>query len=262
MELTVPVDGGRLWADDTGGDGPALALLHPGWGDSTIWLPMLDLLVPRYRVIRYDTRGFGKSPAPTAPFSQLGDLVTVLDHFEVDDAMLVAHSGGGVTAIGLTLADPRRVRELLLLAPGAPGFPWPLDDPYFVAMNALFEAEDRDGIAALAMRTWAAASADQAAWGQVRGATEAFFRVGDYERPDPDGYDKLGQIQLPAAMVIGDRDYPPMVRWADDIAARIPGCHRIVARGADHLLPLRMPAQLADLIAKLDRSQELPKEIV
>jgi 3-oxoadipate enol-lactonase len=70
----VPVDGGRLWADDTSGDGPVLVLLHPGWGDSSIWLPVLDRLPSHYRVIRYDTRGLGRSPAPAAPFSQLGDL--------------------------------------------------------------------------------------------------------------------------------------------------------------------------------------------
>src|SRR6266567_9310885 len=63
MELSVPVDGGHLWADDTGGDGPVLVLLHPGWGDSSIWLPVLERLPPHYRVIRHDTRGFGKSPA-------------------------------------------------------------------------------------------------------------------------------------------------------------------------------------------------------
>lgn len=262
MELNIPVDGGHLWADDTGGSGPVVVLLHPGWGDSSIWLRMLDKLAARYRVLRYDTRGFGRSPAPRAPFSQLGDLVAVIDRCEVADVMLVGHSGGGGTAIGLALAQPERVRELLLLAPGAPGYPWPLDDPYFAEMGALIGAGDRDGIAALAMRTWAAAGADQAAWDQVRGATDAFFRVGDYEQPDPPGYDRLGEIKAPAAMVIGDRDYPPMVRFADDIAGRIPGCRRIVARGADHLLPLRMPTQLADLVAKLDRSEELPAELV
>lgn len=56
MDLTVPVEGGHLHANASGGAGPALALLHPGWGDSSIWLPMLEHLSPRYRVIRYDTR--------------------------------------------------------------------------------------------------------------------------------------------------------------------------------------------------------------
>ena len=239
-----------------------LVLLHPGWGDSSIWLPMLGSLLPRYRVIRYDTRGYGRSPAPGAPFAQLGDLVAVLDHSGVTDVMLVGHSGGGSTAIGLALADPRRVRKLLLLAPGAPGYPWPLDDPYFTEMERLFAAGDRDGIAALGMRTWAAAGADQAARAQVRGATDALFRVGDHERPDPPAYDRLGHIQVPVAVVIGNRDYPAMIRCAKEVADRIPGCQQIAAPGADHMLPLRLPGQLAELVDKMENQEDLPPEIV
>ena len=238
MELSVPVDGGHLWADDTGGDGPVLVLLHPGWGDSSIWLPVLDRLPAHYRVIRYDTRGFGRSPAPAAPFSQFGDLAVVLDHRGTDRVMLVGHSGGGGTAIGLALADPARVRGLLLLAPGVQDYPWPLDDPYGKQFDELFAAGDRDAIAALGLRTWAAAGADQAAQAQVRGAADAYFR--------------LGQIQTPAAVVVGDHEYPMVARCAADIATRIPGCQQIAAPGADHLLPLRVPAMIAELVGKLD----------
>jgi pimeloyl-ACP methyl ester carboxylesterase len=51
----VPVVHGEVWAQDTGGDGQPVVLLHPGWGDSTIWDPPLARLTGR--VIRYDTRG-------------------------------------------------------------------------------------------------------------------------------------------------------------------------------------------------------------
>jgi 3-oxoadipate enol-lactonase len=261
MELTVPVEGGYLWADDSGGSGPVLALLHPGWGVSSIWLPMLDDLAQRYRVIRYDTRGFGRSPASRAPYTQLGDLTAVLDHCGAADAMLVGHSGGASTAVSLALASPRRVRSLLLLAPGVSDYPWPLDDPCFTGFEALFTAGDRDGITALALRTWAAAGAGQVVQAQVRAAVEAYFSLGDQERPDPPSFGRLGEIVVPTAMVIGDLDYPVEIRCAQDIAARIPGCRQVVAPGADHMLPLRRPGQLCDLIGKLDRSEDLPETI-
>ena len=60
----IAVDGGTVWADDSGGDGPPLVLLHPGVGDSRIWEPVLAPLTAGYRVIRYDARGFGNSPPP------------------------------------------------------------------------------------------------------------------------------------------------------------------------------------------------------
>jgi hypothetical protein len=53
-----------------------------------------------------------------------------------------------------------------------------------------------------------------------------------------------------------------MIRCADDIAARIPGCHRIAALGADHMLPLRVPGQLVELVGAMDRPENLPTEIV
>jgi 3-oxoadipate enol-lactonase len=225
-------------------------------GDSSIWLPVLDRLPSHYRVIRYDTRGFGKSPAPAAPFSQLGDLAVVLDHRGADRVMLVGHSDGGGTAIGLALADPARVRGLLLLAPGVPDYPWPPDDPYGKQFDEFFTAGDRDAIAALGLRTWAAAGADQAAQAQVRGAADAYFRLGGYERPDPPVYGRLGQIQIqiqiPAAVLVGDQEYPMVARCAADIATRIPRCQQIAAPRADHLLPLRVPAMIADLVSELD----------
>jgi pimeloyl-ACP methyl ester carboxylesterase len=256
VELSVPVEGGHLWADDTGGDGPALVLLHPGWGDSSIWLPVLDKLPSSFRVIRYDTRGFGKSPAPEAPFTQLGDLAAVLENRSVDEAVLIGHSGGGGTAIGLALADPARVRGLLLLAPGVHDYPWPSDDPFFVQFGKLYAAGDWDGLTGLGLRTWAAAGTDQAAQEQIRGAVAAYSRLGDHERPDPPAYSRLGQILMPTAVVVGDLEYPVVARCAADIATRIPGCQQIPAHGADHLLPLRVPAMIAELAGDLARRWE------
>src|ERR1700761_1582957 len=110
----VTVDDGTVWADDSEGDGPLLVLLHPGVGDSRIWDPVLPALAAKYRVIRYDARGFGQSPAPTAKFSLLPDLVAVLDHYDIGRAAIVGCSQGGGTALGLALAQPERVPALVL----------------------------------------------------------------------------------------------------------------------------------------------------
>jgi hypothetical protein len=76
-ETMVAVDGGAVWADDSGGDGPPLVLLHPGVGDSTIWEPVRPALTTAFRVIRYDARGFGRSGPPKVKFSLHADLITV-----------------------------------------------------------------------------------------------------------------------------------------------------------------------------------------
>jgi pimeloyl-ACP methyl ester carboxylesterase len=68
------VAGGTLRAEDTGGDRTSLVLIHADWTDSGIWDPLIPLLRDRYRVIRYDLRGFGRSSRPVQPFTRLGDL--------------------------------------------------------------------------------------------------------------------------------------------------------------------------------------------
>jgi 3-oxoadipate enol-lactonase len=251
VELTIPVTGGEIWARDTGGDGAPLVLLHPGWGDSSIWDPMIDQLdrpPGRYRIISYDARGYGRSSAPAAPYSQFNDLISVLDHLGVSRAGLVAHSGGGGPAMCFALAEPARVNALILVAPGIGDYPWPPDDPYGVEFGRLFQAGDRDGLVALGLWTWAAAGADPAARAQVTGAVEAFFRQGDYPRPDPPGYARLGEITAPSVLAIGDLDYAMVRDAAAHIAARIPGCRIVAVPGADHLLPLRAPGLLAGLV--------------
>ena len=159
-----------------------------------------------------------------------------------------AQDSGGGPAIGLALAEPARVAALILVAPGVQDYPWPENDPYFVEGARVFGAGDREGVLALGLATWAAAGADEAAQAQIRSAVTAFFRQGDYEQPDPPAYSRLGEIGAPSVLAIGDLDYPLMHDCAERIAGRIPGCDLIVVPGADHLLPLRAPGALADII--------------
>jgi 3-oxoadipate enol-lactonase len=102
-----------------------VVLLHPGIGDSRIWEPLLLPLAASWRVIRYDARGFGRSPAPAVKFSLLADLITVLGHFGLDRVAIVGCSQGGGSALGLALEHPARASALALLCPGVPGYPWP-----------------------------------------------------------------------------------------------------------------------------------------
>ncbi len=191
MQLAIPVHGGELAADDSGGDGPPVVLVHAGWTDRSSWAGVASRLAGRCRIISYDARGFGASPPPQAPFSQVGDLVTVLDHVAVPRAILVGHSGGGATAISLAVAHPDRISALVLLAPGVQDYPWPMDDPYNTEFMALATAGDRAGLAELGLRTWAAAGPDAVARAQIEGAVAAMFAQGDFEQPDPPSYGRL-----------------------------------------------------------------------
>jgi len=238
----IAVDDGDVWADDSGGNGPPIVLLHPGVGDSRIWEPVLPALTASYRVIRYDARGFGRSPAPRVKFSLLADLIAVIDRYRLDRVAIVGCSQGGGSALGLALRQPARVSALVLLCPGVPGFPWPeepdeLDAEYERALGA----GDVDALAGLLQRVWAAAGPTPAVVEQLRSAARAEISAGDLQQQDPPVFDRLGEISVPTSLLVGDADYPPLIEANRQAAARIGGCELTVVPGMDHLPPLREP---------------------
>jgi pimeloyl-ACP methyl ester carboxylesterase len=102
----------------------------------------------------------------------------------------------------------------------------------------------------LGLATWATAGDDETAAAEIRAAVSAFFVIGELGQDDPPVYGRLGQVRAPAVVVRGDREYPMVADCADAIASRIPGCGRIIIPGADHLLPLRAPARLAEMLTE------------
>jgi 3-oxoadipate enol-lactonase len=249
-EAMIVVDGGEVWADDSGGDGPPLVLLHPGIGDSRIWEPLLPALTESYRVIRYDARGYGRSPAPAVKFTLLTDLIAVLDHYGLDRVAIVGCSQGGGSGLALTLEQPARVSALVLLCPGIPGFAWPdePDDGTEAEYTRAMQGGDVDTIAGLVQRIWGAAGPTDAVMEQFRSAARAYVASGDLMQEDPPVLDRLGEIKVPASLLVGDLDYPPLIESNRQAAARIPGCQLTVVPGMDHLPPLRDPGLVLTII--------------
>ena len=108
------------------GAGPAVVLIH-GFGlDMRMWDPQIAPLAARFRVVRYDCRGFGASGPfdPGVPYTHAGDLVALLDHLGIGDAVLAGLSFGGRVALQAALAAPDRVRGLALLDAVLDGVPW------------------------------------------------------------------------------------------------------------------------------------------
>jgi pimeloyl-ACP methyl ester carboxylesterase len=243
----VDVGGGdKVWADDSGA-GPPLVLLHPGVGDSRIWDPILPALLERYRVIRYDARGYGRSPAPTVPYVLLDDLVTVLDHHGLERTALVGCSQGGDCALGLAITQPFRVSALVLLCPGITGYPVP-PDPATEAAFDNAEAAGRDAVADVALELWGRAGRTPEAVEQLRSAARAWLSQGDLERPNPPVFNRLGEVAVPTALLVGDLDQDWLIDSNRAAASRIPGCVFVEVPGVDHLPPLRIPERVLDLI--------------
>ncbi|MEV0318431.1 alpha/beta fold hydrolase [Streptomyces sp. NPDC050658] len=246
----VSVKGGHVWAEDSGGNELPLILLHPGVADSRIWDGILPRLTERHRVIRYDARGYGKSPAPTVSYSLVADLAAVLDHFQVTRAVLAGSSMGGATAISLALDDPARVAGLALLVPGITGRNDMLSDEFMAEFVRLAEAGDMEGLVALLMRNSAAAGTgyDAEARSHLLAVLPAWFANQPHNVPDPPAFERLGELDVPCVLALGERDQPSVVRCNEEMATRIPGCRLVRLQHSDHFPTLREPDAVTDLI--------------
>jgi len=254
LEHRVPVEGGHLHVEEAG-EGPAVLLSHAGVTDRRVWDPLLPSLASRHRVIRWDSRGYGRSPRPTGPFSLVADAVAVLDHLGVERAHLVGLSQGAATSLDTALAHPGRVATLTLVAPGLSGYDWPQLPGYADRMDA-FKRGDLDGITTGLIRLWAPLSLgpDGASTGDLAATLIAdqidFVLSEEEEVEEPSAVARLGEVTVPTLIVLGDRDIDVITDIGDLLVAKIPGARRVMLAGADHILPLRVPAELDALLAE------------
>ena len=103
-------------------DGPPVVLSCSLGTDRSMWDPQTPALVDSNRVVRYDLRGHGQSPAPAGPYliSDLGeDLLALLDRLGIERATLCGVSIGAMTSIWVGAHAPERVQRLVLCCTSA-----------------------------------------------------------------------------------------------------------------------------------------------
>lgn len=113
--------GGRIhWRVDGPDDAPALLFSNSLGSDLHLWQLQLEA-ASRFRIIRYDTRGHGRSPGTSSwTLEVLGeDAIAVLDAAGADRADFVGISLGGLTGMWLGVHAPHRVGKLVLANTGA-----------------------------------------------------------------------------------------------------------------------------------------------
>ncbi len=116
-------DGERIYYESVGAGEPTLVLCHGAGGNHAVWYQQTPVFGRHRRVISWDHRGFGRSSArggPTRPELALRDLSAVLAAAGVTGPIdLLGQSMGGWTALAFALAEPARVRRLVLaVTPG------------------------------------------------------------------------------------------------------------------------------------------------
>ncbi len=96
--------------------GPWMILSNSLAADSFMWTPQISFLTQKFRVLRYDTRGHGDSPPTPGPYTfdlLVGDVIGLMDSLNIEKAVFMGLSLGGMTALGLGIHHPERFERLV-----------------------------------------------------------------------------------------------------------------------------------------------------
>jgi 3-oxoadipate enol-lactonase len=255
------VNGGQLFYE-TGGSSPqAIVLLHDGLIDSSGFDEMWPILCRDFRVMRYDRRGYGRSPAATSPYSQTEDLAAVIAAARLERFTLVGFSAGGGIALDYALDHPQSVDRLVLVGSGANGqtqSPAAMRRENRNLLPILIGADQ--GVAANWVKDpWYIRRGDDAAKAKALAILKAnpqnirHLPV-DQACAGPSALPRLPGLRVPTLFIIGDHDFPDVKANAEAARALIPNARRIVVADAGHALQLEHPRQTAGLIRDFARS--------
>jgi len=229
------------------GDGEPLVLLHPVGLDLTCWEAQMPVVAPRFRVVRLDLRGHGRSAVPPPPYTLGGlaaDVHGLLHQLGLFPANVIGLSVGGMVAQLLALEYPQDVSALVLADTNST-----LPQEARPAMVERGETARREGMASIVdetLRRWftegflqsavVARCRERLLADDVTGWAATWRAIAELNT-EP----RLKEIRAPTLVITGELDVSAPISRARAIAERIPGAILFVVPGAPHMSPLEQP---------------------
>jgi len=227
-----------------------------------MWEPQWTSFATRYRLLRCDFAGFGRTPIDRLPVTPAQDVVNLLDELDISSAGVVGASMGGRVALELAVARPDLVQTLVLEDAGLPGVNWSeAVRAYGAAEDKAVARGDLEAATEINLRMWvdgprrAVADVDpevRAAVGEMqRQALE--LQAPYWERLDedplvPDIAERLGEVQAPTLVLVGEEDVEDMHALAERFATEIPRARLARIPGAAHMPNLEQPGAFDKLV--------------
>jgi len=224
---------------------PALVLSSSLGTTLEMWEPQVAPFAERFRVVRYDRRGHGRSPVaqgPTTIDDLGGDLVELLDVVGLERVSFCGLSLGGVEGMWLAVEAPARVERLALCCT-VPSF----SSSYGDRASAV-RAGGMEAVADTVLDRWFRLS-----FRETHPEIVARFRAMLVSTP-PEGYaaccealadvdltSRLGEIAAPTLVVTGEDDPVVTPAAGDELAAAVPGAVHTVVEGAAHIANVEQP---------------------
>jgi pimeloyl-ACP methyl ester carboxylesterase len=251
----------EIYYEDEGTGLPVL-LIHGHTLDRRVW----DWIAPGLRqgglrLIRPDLRGHGRSTRPDRGYHwshHAADMTAVIDAVGVSRAVVVGYSIGGGVALEMAVTVPERVGPLLLLSPVLPDRAF--EEAFFTNLREVARVVRSEGVAAAMMGPWMESPlwqgslSDPAVRAKVTSivrdfpgaeylATERDHVARDWSVPD-----RLGEIEVPTLVMVGENELAGFQEFAEETAASIPNARLEVLAGLGHLHLLQAPDVVAQII--------------
>jgi pimeloyl-ACP methyl ester carboxylesterase len=245
------------------GEGQPLVMIHAGVADSRQWNNEFATFADRYRVLRYDMRGYGKSEPVEGEFSHLQDLTALLDHLDLTQPLiLMGCSMGGGLAMDFALTYPSRAKALIMVDSGPSGLQLDVPSPAkFEEAEKAYDAGDLDLVAEIETQIWfdgmgrTPAQVNQAmrqlAYEMNRTALsheakQLGKRLADTEIS---AAERCSELHLPVLVVVGANDVPYMPAAATYMVEMIPSAQQVIIQDAAHLPNMDQPDEFQRLVA-------------
>jgi 3-oxoadipate enol-lactonase len=239
-------------------DAPVVVLSNSLGADRGMWNPQVPALAERYRVVTYDTRGHGQSPAPAGPYTiddLTDDVVALLDEVGIEKAHVVGLSLGGMTGMRLAARDPDRVDRLAVLCTSAK-----TDPQGFLDRAAAVRSGGTAPIASTVVSRWltpayAAEHPDLVARleAMIAGCDDEGYAACAEVVARMDLREELGRIAAPTLVISAAEDLALPPEHQKAIADGIPGAELLTVSPGAHLANLERTLEITGaLLAHLD----------
>jgi 3-oxoadipate enol-lactonase len=224
--------------------------------DSGMWDGQLPLATS-LRLVRFDYRGHGGTPATPGPYSVAdlaGDVLALMDSLDLARASYCGLSIGGMIGMWLGANAPDRVERLVVICTAAR---MPNGDAFIERAAAVRGEQSTESVADGVVARWLTPEFAEA-HPDVRGRLRSMITD-----TDPEGYagcceavgnfdirGQLNDIRAPTLVISGAQDLATPVELQDQIVAGIPKArHEVLSPGA-HLTAVEQARRVNDLIGE------------
>jgi pimeloyl-ACP methyl ester carboxylesterase len=261
------VNGTKLYFE-VAGKGEPIIFVHGNFGDRRHWDKQFEPLSKKFRVVRYDVRGFGKSamPKPEESYSNWDDLKALMDYLKIDKAHVCGLSMGSGIAVDFALVYPEKCLSVIPIGPWGSGFgegnfKSPNADSLFVVFTQVRKLLGYGELKEAVDYIWTG-NQSLAHTVKDKDTRKALLEMGyDYtfwswlnqskiQSLNPTGMDRLKEIKLPTLIVIGEYDHPCCIEVADIMKKEIKGSKLVTIKNAGHIMNMDKPEEFNNELIK------------